>query len=57
MLIANWPADMHQRFFAAIGDPVPAGSTEFPPMAPPDMPKILAAAEATGIRPHPPEAA
>jgi quercetin dioxygenase-like cupin family protein len=56
MLIANWPADMHQRFFAAIGDPVPPGSTDFPPMGPPDMARILAAAEATGIRLLPPEA-
>jgi quercetin dioxygenase-like cupin family protein len=56
MVIVNWPADMHQRFFAAIGDPVPAGSTEFPPMEAPDMEKIMKAARATGIELLPPDA-
>jgi mannose-6-phosphate isomerase-like protein (cupin superfamily) len=56
MLIVNWPADMHQRFFMAIGDRMEPGTTEFPPMTPPDMGKIMAAAEACGIKLLPPEA-
>jgi quercetin dioxygenase-like cupin family protein len=56
MLILNWPADMHERFFAAIGDPVAPGTTDFPAMGAPDMPKILAAATASGIELLPPQA-
>lgn len=57
MLILNWPADAHERFFAAAGDPVAPGETEFPPRGAPDMPRLLAAAAASGITLLPPPGA
>jgi quercetin dioxygenase-like cupin family protein len=36
----------HERFIRATGDP--AGGEGFPPVGPPDMPRLLAAAEAHG---------
>ena len=50
MMILNWPADHHERFFAAIGTPVEAGTRKFAAPRAPDMPAIFAAAEASGIK-------
>lgn len=50
MLILNWPAGPHQRFFREAGDSVLPGTTEFPAPVAPDFPKIMAAAERNGIR-------
>lgn len=57
MLIVNWPADMHEAFFLAIGDPMAPGETHFPAPAAPDMARIAAAAAASGITLLPPPGA
>lgn len=57
MLIINLPAGPHEDFFRAAGEPVAAETETFPEVAPPDMAKILAAAERSGIHILPPEAA
>ncbi|MBW6424052.1 cupin domain-containing protein [Rhizobium sp. XQZ8] len=49
MLLINFPGDLHESFFVAIGDPLPAGTTEFPEMQAPDVPKIVATAARFGI--------
>lgn len=49
MMILNWPADHHERFFMAVGDCVPAGCREFPAPEEPDFGAIVAAAQAAGI--------
>lgn len=49
MIILNWPADHHERFFLAVGDAVPAGSREFPAPKEPDFAAIAAAAQSAGI--------
>lgn len=49
MLLINFPGDLHEEFFVAIGDPVAPGTTEFPEMLPPDVPKIVATAARFGI--------
>ncbi len=54
MLILNWPADHHERFFRAIGEPVDPGTREFPAPRAPDLAAIAAAAEASGIALLPP---
>lgn len=54
MLILNWPADHHERFFEAVGDTVPAGSRTFPAPKAPDFPAIARAAAAAGIELLPP---
>lgn len=54
MIILNWPADHHERFFMAVGDPAPAGSREFPAPKAPDFDAIAAAAKAAGIELLPP---
>jgi len=48
MLIINLPGGLHENFFAEAGDPV-ADAVTFPPMAPPDVPKLLEAAGRYGI--------
>ena len=50
MMILNWPADHHERFFAAVGTPVAAGMRSFAPPAVPDLAAIATAAEASRIR-------
>lgn len=54
MLILNWPADHHERFFRAIGEPVEPGSRTFPAPKAPDFAAIVAAARASGIELLPP---
>lgn len=49
MIILNWPADHHERFFMEVGDAVPAGSREFPAPKEPDFAAIAAAAQSAGI--------
>ncbi|MCQ1854720.1 cupin domain-containing protein [Neorhizobium galegae] len=49
LLLINFPGDLHEEFFVAIGDPMPSGSTVFPEMLPPDVPKIVATAARFGI--------
>lgn len=48
LLIVNAPGRMHDLFFSEAGDPVPAGADEFPD-GPPDVAKLLAAAERAGM--------
>lgn len=52
MLILNWPGGLHEGFFDAIGEPLAPG--EMPKPGQPDMPRILAAAQAAGITLLPP---
>lgn len=54
MMILNWPADHHERFFMTVGDAVPAGSREFPAPKAPDFTAVAAAAQASGIELLPP---
>lgn len=49
LLLINFPGDLHEDFFVAIGDPLPPGTTAFPEMLPPDVPKIVATAARFGI--------
>ena len=49
LLLINFPGDLHEAFFVAIGDRLPAGTTEFPEMLPPDVPKIVETAARFGI--------
>ena len=55
MLIINLPGGLHENFFAEAGEPV-ADATSFPPMTPPDVPKIVAAGARYGIEMLPPRA-
>jgi quercetin dioxygenase-like cupin family protein len=57
MLLINFPGDLHEEFFVAIGDPLPPGATVFPEMLPPDVPHIITTAARFGIDiPLPPAA-
>ncbi len=53
MLIINLPGGLHENFFREAGDPV-TDATAFPPMSPPDIPRLLAAAGRYGIEMLPP---
>lgn len=57
MLIFSLPGGGHERFFLAVGEPLAAGSSEFPPMSPPDIPRLVEIAARTGITILPPPAA
>lgn len=49
MLIINLPGGFHEGFFDAVGDVVDSATTSFPPMSPPDIAMIAAAASRYGI--------
>lgn len=49
MLILNWPADHHERFFMSVGEAVEPGSRAFPAPKEPDFAAIARAAQAAGI--------
>ncbi|MCX5512499.1 cupin domain-containing protein [Kaistia algarum] len=53
MLIINLPGGLHENFFVEAGDPV-ADAVNFPPMSPPDIPRLIAAAGRYGIEMLPP---
>jgi quercetin dioxygenase-like cupin family protein len=53
MLILNLPGGLHENFFLEAGDPVP-DATNFPPMAAPDIPRLIKAATRYGIEMLPP---
>ena len=53
MLIINLPGGLHENFFVEAGEPV-ADASVFPPMTPPDVPKIVAAGARYGIEMLPP---
>ncbi|MCX5495470.1 cupin domain-containing protein [Kaistia dalseonensis] len=53
MLIINLPGGLHENFFVEAGDPV-ADATVFPPMSPPDIPRLIKAASRYGIEMLPP---
>lgn len=57
MLILSLPGGGHESFFLAVGEPVAAGNSEFPPMSPPDIPRLVEIAASTGITILPPAAA
>lgn len=48
MLILNFPAGLHENFFAEAGDALP-DATRFPAPAAPDLPRIGATAQRYGI--------
>jgi quercetin dioxygenase-like cupin family protein len=56
MLLINFPGNLHEEFFLAVGDKLPSGTTEFPEMLPPDIPKIVTTAAQFGIVIPPPPA-
>ena len=50
MLIVTWPGIGHDRFFTAMGEPLPSGSNLFPESkSPPDVPKLKEFAKNCGI--------
>lgn len=49
LLLVNFPGDLHEEFFLAVGDRLEPGTTEFPPMLPPDVPSIVQTAARFGI--------
>jgi quercetin dioxygenase-like cupin family protein len=49
MLLINFPGDLHEEFFLAVGDRLPSGATNFPQMLPPDVRAIVATAARYGI--------
>jgi quercetin dioxygenase-like cupin family protein len=49
MLLINFPGDLHEEFFLAVGDRLPPGETKFPELLPPDVPAIVATAACFGI--------
>jgi len=53
MLIINLPGGFHENFFVDAGDPV-VDATTFPPMSPPDIPRIIEAGGRYGIEMLPP---
>jgi quercetin dioxygenase-like cupin family protein len=53
MLGINLPGGPHVGFFAEAGDPVADGKS-FPPMSPPDIPRLMAAAQRHGVTILPP---
>lgn len=49
MLLIHRPGDAHVRFFFGAGEAVAEGTTEFPEMAPPDVPRLVAVAAEAGV--------
>ena len=49
ILIVNAPGHMHEQFFTDIGTALPEDQTTLPEPAEPDIPAIMAAAEACGM--------
>lgn len=56
MLILNLPGGMRESFFQAVGETVESGTTDFPPIAPPDIALLTQAAARFGIEMLPPPA-
>lgn len=52
MLIINRPGLLHEYFFSTAGDAVPSGTTSFPEIGAPDIPKIMGIAERCGMKFH-----
>ena len=52
MLLIHHPGDLHEGFFSAVGEPVTSGSNSFPPMSPPDVPRMIEVAARYGIEIH-----
>lgn len=49
LLLINFPGDLHEEFFMAVGEPVAPGTTAFLPMGVPDVPSIVETAARFGI--------
>ena len=50
MLIINSPGRAHEAFFSEAGDPVPSGTSEFPPAdGAPDIPRLLEIGRRNGV--------
>ena len=56
LLIITVPAGLHEGFFADAGDIVEPGTTQFPPMMPPDLDRLQAAAARARMELLPPDA-
>lgn len=56
MVIINTPAGFHEGFFLDAGDRVPGQVPVFPPLTPPDVPKLIEDARRWGIEILPPPA-
>ena len=57
LLIVNAPGHMPEAFFTGVGRPLPEETTEPPaPSGPPDIARVLAVAQATGMTILPPAA-
>jgi hypothetical protein len=55
LLIITVPAGLHEGFFADAGDVVEPGTTQFPPMMPPDFDRLQAAAARARMELLPPD--
>jgi quercetin dioxygenase-like cupin family protein len=55
MLIITVPAGLHEGFFADAGDLVEPGTTQFPPIRPPDLDRLQAAAARARMELLPPD--
>ena len=54
VLILNAPGHMHEAFFTGIGKPLPDDQSTLPDPSEPDLPAVLAKAEASGMTILPP---
>ncbi len=54
MVNLTLPGHDHAGFFSTAGEELPAGTTEFPAMTPPDVPRLLAIAASNNIHILPP---
>ena len=54
MFVFNTPGKIHAAFFAGLGEPMPHGTRDFPPPSatPPDIPRLVARAQALGVTIH-----
>ena len=55
LLIITVPAGLHEGFFADAGDVVEPGTTQFPPIRPPDLDRLHAAAARARMELLPPD--
>ena len=50
LLVINAPGRVHDGFFSQVGEPMPPGTRELPPMkGPPDIPRIVEIAKTNGM--------
>ncbi|WEJ12341.1 cupin domain-containing protein [Sinorhizobium prairiense] len=55
MFVFNVPGRIHAAFFSSLGEPMPVGTSEFPPPSdsPPDIPRLIEEARRLAVTIHP----